>query len=187
MAGEIINKTGPDLPPSPVSPSQISPSHIPPTFLDFVSHSSNQTQKAGALLGSLLAADDLVLLEGDLGAGKTTFTKGVAHGLGITGYVNSPTFTLVNEYYGRLPLYHLDCYRLESHREALDFGFEEYLSSGGVTIIEWAERIEPALPSEFLKIKLAYISETKRSIRFEASGQRYINLARQYRKAGFGN
>ncbi len=155
-------------------------------IVDFVTHSAGQTQKAGAVLGRLLEPGDIVLLEGDLGAGKTTFTKGVAQGLQIEGYVNSPTFTLVNEYYGRLALYHMDCYRLESGREALDFGLEEYIYGEGATLIEWPERIAEVLPAEFLRVKLGYVNDTKRTIRLEPSGPRYVTLATEYKKAAFG-
>lgn len=155
-------------------------------IVDFVTHSATQTQKAGAVLGRLLEIGDIILLEGDLGAGKTTFTKGVGQGLEVEGYVNSPTFTLVNEYQGRLPLYHLDCYRLESGREALDFGLEEYLYGDGATIIEWPERIAEVLPDEFLLVKLSYVNDTKRAIRLEPFGPRYIELASEFKKAAFG-
>lgn len=155
-------------------------------IVDFVTHSAVQTQKAGAVLGRLLGIGDIILLEGDLGAGKTTFTKGVGQGLEVEGYVNSPTFTLVNEYYGRLPLYHLDCYRLESGREALDFGLEEYLYGEGATIIEWPERIAEVLPDEVLRVKLGYVNDTKRTIRLEPYGPRYIELVSEFKKAAFG-
>lgn len=154
--------------------------------VDFVTHSASQTQKAGAVLGRLLEVGDVILLEGELGAGKTTFTKGVGQGLGVEGYVNSPTFTLVNEYQGRLPLYHLDCYRLESAREALDFGIEEYLYGEGATIIEWPERIAEVLPEEFLRVKLGYVNDTKRTIRLEPYGARYTSLATEFKKTAFG-
>ncbi len=155
-------------------------------IVDFVSHAASQTQKAGTVLGRLLKPGDIILLEGDLGAGKTTFTKGVAQGLEVEGYVNSPTFTLVNEYQGRLPIYHMDCYRLESGREALDFGLEEYIYGDGVTLIEWPERISEVLPAEFLRIKLSYVHESKRAIRLEPTGARYVALVGEYKKNAFG-
>jgi tRNA threonylcarbamoyladenosine biosynthesis protein TsaE len=155
--------------------------------LNFISHSAQQTQRVGATLGRLLRAGDVVLLSGELGAGKTTFTKGLAEGLGVEGYVNSPTFTLVNEYQGRLPVYHLDCYRLESGREALDFGIEEYIYGDGVTIIEWFERITEILPAEKLIIRLKHLNETKRDLRFEPFGKHYIDLTYQFKKLAFGS
>lgn len=155
-------------------------------IVDFVTHSATQTQKAGEVLARLLQPGDIILLEGDLGAGKTTFTKGIGQGLQVEGYVNSPTFTLVNEYRGRLPLYHMDCYRLESGQEALDFGLEEYLYGDGVTIVEWPERIEEVLPDEVLRIKLGYVNDTKRAIRLEPIGSRYLALTAEFKKAAFG-
>ena len=121
------------------------------------------------------------------GAGKTTFTKGVAQGLGVEGYVNSPTFTLVNEYEGRLPVYHLDCYRLESGQEALDFGIEEYLYGDGVTIIEWPERIREIWPASYIRVSLSYVSETKRSLRLEPVGPEYVGLMQEFKKSAFGS
>jgi tRNA threonylcarbamoyladenosine biosynthesis protein TsaE len=154
--------------------------------LNFISHSTQQTHRVGVTLGKLLQAGDILLLSGELGAGKTTLTKGLAEGLGVEGYVNSPTFTLVNEYQGRLPVYHLDCYRLESGREALDFGIEEYLYGDGVTIIEWFELIAEILPPEHLTIRLRHLNETKRDLRFEPAGKRYIELTNQFKALAFG-
>lgn len=170
--------------PKPIS--KINPALPASAFVDFVSHSVAQSQKAGANLAHLLQPGDIVLLEGDLGAGKTTLTKGIAQGLGVKGYVNSPTFTLVNEYNGRLPVYHLDCYRLESGREALDFGIEEYLYGDGVTIIEWPERISEILPPDFMRIRLSYLSESKRGLRFEPCGERYVGMVQEFKKNTFG-
>jgi tRNA threonylcarbamoyladenosine biosynthesis protein TsaE len=170
--------------------TRLAPAKKPATpsaaILDFITHSIVQTQKAGEHLGQLLELGAVVLLEGDLGAGKTTLTKGIAAGLGVVGYVNSPTFTLVNEYRGRLPVYHLDCYRLESAAEALDFGIEEYLYGDGVSLIEWPQRIAEILPTEFLRIKLTYLADTKRSLRFEPVGAYYIELVTNFKKTAFG-
>jgi tRNA threonylcarbamoyladenosine biosynthesis protein TsaE len=153
--------------------------------LDFVSHSTNQTRNTGIILGRLAHPGDIFLLIGDLGAGKTTLAKGIASGLDIHATVNSPTFTLVNEYAGRLPLFHLDCYRLESAREALDIGLEEYLYGEALTVIEWPERIIEALPAESLTIRLSHLNETKRGIRLEPVGERYIYLVNEFKKTAF--
>ncbi|TYO96193.1 tRNA (adenosine(37)-N6)-threonylcarbamoyltransferase complex ATPase subunit type 1 TsaE [Desulfallas thermosapovorans] len=115
-------------------------------------NSAGETVRLGTILGGLLQAGDVITLNGDLGAGKTCFTSGVARGLGINRRVTSPTFTLINEYNGRLPFYHLDVYRLTSPEELEDLGYEEYFYGSGVTIIEWAEQIERYLPSERLDI-----------------------------------
>jgi len=159
---------------------------LPANIVDFVSHSVGQSQRIGLVLGKLAQPGDIILLVGELGAGKTTLTKGIAEGLGVAGYVNSPTFTLVNEYQGRLPMYHLDCYRLESGQEALDFGLEEYLYGEGLTVIEWPERIAEVLPAENLTMKLSPLSETKRSLRLEPVGERYIALVNEFKKQAFG-
>ena len=166
---------------------QPQPNKIPPSaVVDFFSHSVAQTQRAGASLAGLLGPGDVLLLEGNLGAGKTTMTKGIAEGLGVKGYVNSPTFTLVNEYRGRLPVYHLDCYRLESSREALDFGIEEYIYGDGVTIIEWPERIKDILPTDFIRIRLGYLTDTKRTILIEPSGARATTILQEFKRNAFG-
>jgi tRNA threonylcarbamoyl adenosine modification protein YjeE len=106
------------------------------------SHSVAETQRLGARLGALLEPGDVVLLHGDLGAGKTAFTQGIAAGMGVTTTVNSPTFTILKEYFGRLPLFHFDLYRIESPEEVQTLGFEDYFDSDGVSVIEWAERGE---------------------------------------------
>lgn len=159
----------------------------PSAIVDFVSHSVAQTQKCGSQLARQLVPGTVILLEGDLGAGKTTFTKGLAQGLGVEGYVNSPTFTLVNEYEGRLPVYHLDCYRLENGREALDFGIEEYLYGDGVTVIEWPERIKDIWPESYIQVTLSYLNETKRSLRLEPVGPAYTGLMQEFKKSAFGS
>jgi tRNA threonylcarbamoyladenosine biosynthesis protein TsaE len=148
---------------------------------EITTHSGGQTQEIGARLAQFLQPGDIVLLEGELGAGKTTFTKGLARGLGIEGYVNSPTFTLVNEYAGHMPLYHMDCYRLENGQEAIAFGIEEYLYGDGVCVIEWYERIADILPAEWLKIRLAHAGDDERHLSFEASGARFDGLLENFR------
>ncbi|GAA0322820.1 tRNA (adenosine(37)-N6)-threonylcarbamoyltransferase complex ATPase subunit type 1 TsaE [Bacillus carboniphilus] len=130
----------------------------------------------GEVLGSLLNPKDVIAMEGDLGAGKTTFTKGIAKGLGVTKVVNSPTFTIVKEYNGRMPLYHMDVYRLEESDE--DLGFDEYFYGDGVSIVEWAHLIEDYLPSERLTIHL-YYEEVGRKIVLSPSGTRYHQLCEE--------
>ena len=99
------------------------------------------TEKFGEKLGSLLQAGDVICLNGELGAGKTTLTKNIAKGMGIEDYVTSPTFSIINEYYGKLNLYHFDTYRLEDVEEVSYLGFDEYFYGDGVCVIEWADRI----------------------------------------------
>src|SRR5690554_1076412 len=105
-----------------------------------------ETKEFGEKLGKLLEGGDLLSLTGDLGAGKTTLTKSIGIGLGISDYITSPTFTLINEYKGRVRLYHFDVYRLEDEEDLLDLGYEDYFYSNGVTIVEWGDKIEDILP-----------------------------------------
>lgn len=130
-----------------------------------------ETMLLGQQLASLLKNNTLILLDGDLGTGKTTFTKGIAKGLGISETVSSPTFTIIKEYEGKYPLYHIDAYRLEYSEE--DLGFDEYFENGGITVIEWAQFIEEFLPETFLKISIDYQRETERRFTFEAIGEAY--------------
>ena len=115
-------------------------------MMQITTHSADETQALGQKLASRLAPGDVIAYFGDLGAGKTAFTRGLAQGLGITGPVTSPTYTIVNEYLtGRLPLFHFDMYRLGSSDELFDIGWEDYLSRGGVCAVEWSENVEDAL------------------------------------------
>ncbi len=132
---------------------------------------AEQTRALGAILGQHLASGDLVLLHGDLGAGKTTFSQGVARGLGVATLVQSPTFTLVSEHPGQtsqghaITFYHLDLYRLTSADELESFGFADYLAPlDGVTLIEWPERARDTLPEAFLLVRIEHEGEATRRI-----------------------
>ena len=115
-------------------------------MMQITTHSADETQALGQKLASRLAPGDVIAYFGDLGAGKTAFTRGLAQGLGITDPVTSPTYTIVNEYLsGRSPLFHFDMYRLSSSDELFDIGWEDYLSRGGVCAVEWSENVEDAL------------------------------------------
>lgn len=144
---------------------------------EWILHSADETMKFAARLAEKLRAGDVIALEGDLGAGKTTFTKGLAQGLGVKRTVSSPTFTIVKEYKGRLPLYHMDVYRLEDTFE--DLGFDEYFHGDGVTVVEWAHLIKPQLPDELLCIRLYHHGETERKIVLEPIGERYEQLCKE--------
>jgi len=142
-----------------------------------ITSSPEQTWRMGELLGGLLGPGDLVCLYGDLGAGKTSLSYGIARGLEVKEqYITSPTFTFVNEYEGRVPFYHIDLYRLKDPEELENIGFGEYLGSGGATVIEWAERAEEELPEERLSVYLNYVDEKSREIGFLAEGARYQTL-----------
>ena len=123
--------------------------------MEYLSHSPEETEQLGEQLGRTLRPGSVVAYRGDLGMGKTAFTRGLARGLGCTCRVTSPTFTIVNEYSGALPLFHFDMYRLDSSDDLFDIGWEDYLSRGGVCAVEWSERVEDALPDDTLWVSFA--------------------------------
>lgn len=140
-----------------------------------ITNSPEETRALGMQMGADLAPGAVLCLYGDLGAGKTAFTAGLAQGLGVTDYVTSPTFTIVNEYDGRIPLFHFDVYRVYDPDELYEIGFEEYFSRGGVVCIEWADLIPSLLPADRVEIEIRKKSgagcETMREItirRYEA-------------------
>ena len=139
-----------------------------------LSHNEEETEKIGESLASHLRAGDVVAYLGGLGAGKTAFTRGLARGLGYQGRVTSPTFTIVNEYDGNLPLFHFDMYRLGDEDELFDIGWEDYLSRGGVCAVEWSERILGALPVGTIRVTIERCSgsEDWRSILIEGADGR---------------
>lgn len=116
--------------------------------------SESETQDVGIILGSILKKGDIVALEGELGVGKTVFVKGIAAALGVAEYVTSPTFVIMNEYKGRFPLYHFDVYRISDPQDMYDIGFDEYICSDGIVIIEWADLTREILPAEIIWIKM---------------------------------
>jgi tRNA threonylcarbamoyladenosine biosynthesis protein TsaE len=144
--------------------------------------SATQTRRLGACLASLLIAGDLILLQGPFGAGKTVFTQGIGCGLGIDEPVTSPSFTLVNEYRRgtRLPLFHIDLYRVDSPAEALDIGLDEYVEGGGVTVVEWPDRVEAALPMEHLLVRFTVSGSSQRELTFGVVGERYATLLAEF-------
>ena len=123
--------------------------------MEYLSHSPEETEHLGEQLGRTLRPGSVVAYRGDLGMGKTAFTRGLARGLGCTCRVTSPTFTIVNEDSGVLPLFHFDMYRLDSSDDLFDIGWEDYLSRGGVCAVEWSERVEDALPDDTLWVSIA--------------------------------
>lgn len=146
--------------------------------------SPRETEALGEYLGTLAAKGDVFCLYGDLGAGKTCLARGVARGLGVEEPVTSPTFTLINEYRGRLPLYHMDAYRLSGPGDMEDLGYEEYFYGDGVTLLEWAGRVENILPDERLDIYITGVSgrENMREITFKGLGERFTRLAEELTK-----
>lgn len=144
-----------------------------------------ETEKFGIFLGENLRPGDVLCLNGDLGAGKTTLTKSIAKGLGIDDYVTSPTFTIVNEYYGDINLYHIDTYRLDDKIDVEYLGFDEYFYSDGVTIVEWADKIKDALPEEYMEINISS-KDDKRILDIKYLGNRFDDIKEQLDES-FGN
>ncbi len=135
------------------------------------SHSDNETISIAQNIESEKFPNMVICLNGDLGSGKTLFTKGFAHAMGIDE-ITSPTFTIIKEYVGELPLYHMDVYRLEDSQE--DIGIEEYFDKGGVTIIEWADMIKDILPPERLDIKIKIADDNTRILILKPHGEKYV-------------
>lgn len=134
-------------------------------ILPQTSTSAEETIALGRELAGELHPGDIVALYGDLGAGKTHLVKGICEGLGISSdSVTSPTFTLVNEYVGSLPVYHFDVYRIERIEELFEFGYEDYFYGEGISLIEWPEKIEPLLPEHTTRIRLTHKSDNERQI-----------------------
>lgn len=130
-------------------------------MIEYISHNETETEKIGESLAARLRAGDVIAYRGGLGAGKTAFTRGLARGLGCGGRVTSPTFTIVNEYEGSIPLFHFDMYRLGDEEELFDIGWEDYLSRGGVCAVEWSERIAGALPPETITVTVSRCPENE--------------------------
>ncbi|MFM8320803.1 MAG: tRNA (adenosine(37)-N6)-threonylcarbamoyltransferase complex ATPase subunit type 1 TsaE [Chloroflexota bacterium] len=160
---------------------------LDPQSLEIISRSPEQTRRVGMRLGALLHPGDLVCLIGDLGAGKTTLVQGVSAGWGSLDTANSPTFVLVNVY--RRPdggrMYHLDTYRLSGPAEAEDLDLDTLLENGPL-LVEWADRVQAALPDERLWINLAYVDENQRDLLLSAHGPRYEAMLAELRRQVFG-
>ncbi len=141
----------------------------------YITNSEEETKNLGAEFSKNLQKNDIVALIGNLGGGKTVFTKGVALGLGIKDLITSPTFTLINEYNGKYPLYHFDLYRLSDIDELYSIGYDEYFSSNGVCLIEWADKFIDEFPDSIYVVKFLYAGENKREIMIFDRGE-YKNV-----------
>ncbi len=152
------------------------------------SKSASETLRLGRSIGSRLLAGDVVALVGELGAGKTQLIKGLAAGAGIRNptYISSPSFTLINEYPGRITFYHIDLFRLSKENEAEELGLEDYIQGKGITAIEWADKIPSLLPKELLVIRIVYAGRNTRSLEISGKGKRYLNLVDQFQSFEFG-
>jgi tRNA threonylcarbamoyladenosine biosynthesis protein TsaE len=141
----------------------------------WLSGSEEETFQFGCRIGENAKPGDIILLYGDLGSGKTIMTKGIAYGAGVSDMVTSPTFTLMNQYSGRYPLYHFDIYRLTYPEELFDLDYEEYLFGDGIAIVEWPERMGDLLPEEYLQIILDKTQrENQRKITLKPHGSKYM-------------
>ena len=139
--------------------------------MEFTTHSPQETESLGQKLGQILPAGTVIAYRGDLGAGKTAFTRGLARGLGITDPVTSPTYTIVNEYLsGRLPLFHFDMYRLHSADDLFDIGWDDYLERGGICAVEWSENVEEAMEDPLI-VTIHKTGEESRKITLEGGPQ----------------
>ena len=139
-----------------------------------------ETEAIGRIVGARLAPGDVVSLTGELGAGKTCFTRGIALGLEVEKNtpIVSPSFTLINEYPGKIPLFHFDFYRIDDCSRIFDLGYQEYFYGDGVTVIEWGEKVAEFLPEEHLKIYFYFKDEEKREIKLQGKGERFKELIR---------
>jgi tRNA threonylcarbamoyladenosine biosynthesis protein TsaE len=155
--------------------------------MDFFSRSPEQTRRIGMRLGGSLQAGDVICLQGDLGAGKTTFVQGIAQGWGSLDSVSSPTFIIVNVYRrdDEACLFHMDAYRLDSTSEAEELDLDSMLTQGAL-LIEWPERIDGLVPDERLWITFEHVDEEEREMKFKAAGKRYDDLLEVIRQASYG-
>ncbi|MBR7081085.1 MAG: tRNA (adenosine(37)-N6)-threonylcarbamoyltransferase complex ATPase subunit type 1 TsaE [Oscillospiraceae bacterium] len=139
-----------------------------------ISRSEAETSNAGEKLAEILRAGDVVAFYGELGAGKTAFIRGMARGLGLTARVSSPTFTIVNEYLGKIPLFHFDMYRLKDADELFEIGWEDYLERGGVCAVEWSENAAGAFPLETISVRIEKTAENGREIYIDVPACRRV-------------
>ncbi len=146
--------------------------------MKLISGSREQTFETGRRIGTVLEKGDIVALTGELGSGKTCLTQGIAKGLGVDDRVPvvSPTFTLINEYPGRVPLFHFDAYRLSGFRDLEDMGYEEYFFADAVIVIEWAEKVRELLPEKALVVRFAYLDENTREMTLEGPADKMRKL-----------
>jgi tRNA threonylcarbamoyladenosine biosynthesis protein TsaE len=143
-----------------------------------LTRSPRQTMNWGSRLGRLLKGGEIIALIGELGSGKTCFVRGVTQGLevGKEAWIRSPTFTLINEYHGRLPVYHIDLYRVESRAQLEGLNLREYLYADGVSLIEWFEHLPADEVDEFLEVRVAYVDGNRRQLTFSPHGRRYEEI-----------
>ena len=148
----------------------------------FTTNSPEETKSLGKKIGKLLKQGNVVALIGNLGAGKTVIAKGLCSGLGVKeDYITSPTYTIINQYDGRIPVYHIDLYRLKNSKELYNLGWDEYIYGHGACIIEWADRAAEMLSEEYLTVNLEVMGKDKRKITLQAKGDSYKSLLERVR------
>ena len=151
--------------------------------MEIISDSAGKTLDIGKRLAGNFKKGDIVCLFGELGSGKTVLTKGISSGLGVDkDKVASPTFVILRQYQGKLMIYHFDLYRLNRPEDILDLGYEEYFFGEGISVIEWADKLGPLQPREFLKIQLLVAGKDKRKLKISAEGRRYKKLLEDIRE-----
>ena len=142
----------------------------------FITNSPEETIHLGGKIGKLLKQGDVVALIGNLGAGKTVIANGLSRGIGVKeSYITSPTYTIINQYDGRIPVYHIDLYRLNDSKELYNLGWDEYIYGNGTCIIEWADKAGEMLPEEYLMVNIEVTGKDKRKITLQAKGVSYEN------------
>lgn len=158
--------------------------NISSNIIHIETHDIEDTIKLGNIIGTILKAGDVVALIGQLGSGKTHMVKGIAEGQGIEGrkVVTSPSYVLVKQYEGRVPIYHFDAYRLESSEEMFDIDCIDYFWGNGISIVEWADKVIDCLPDEHIKITLKSISQTSRDINVSCKGERYKDFMEEFKE-----
>ena len=144
--------------------------------------SEAKTLDLGKKLAGLLKAGDVICLSGDLGSGKTVFVRGIARGLEVEAEVTSPTFSILNVYQAIVPVYHFDLYRLENPEELFDIGFDEYVGTDGIALIEWADKFPGNIPDEYLMVEISTKSEHSRCVNFVPYGSRYQKICKELKK-----
>jgi tRNA threonylcarbamoyladenosine biosynthesis protein TsaE len=151
-----------------------------------VTKNYEETQKLGEELGCRLSPGSIIALTGELGSGKTTLVQGIGKGLGIRSLIKSPSFVIIHEYSGSVPLYHFDLYRIAHPEEIISLGYEDYFyQKKGIVVIEWAEKMEDLMPAEYLKIELEIVDLFKRRIDLQAYGSGYRRVIEKMKKGGY--